>query len=197
MIEFKSVQELINAAEKNNTTISQIALEQNAVDMQTSQTQIKSQMLNSIQVMKDAIKSGLDKNIAQSKKMTEAMAYKFNEFVLSNKNISGGFIGQVISSALAISETNAAMWKIVAAPTAGSCGIIPACLLTLQKHFNLPDEKIVMGFINSSAIGMVIAKRASISGANENASGEVSMDVVALINKSRFGFQVKNFKSLN
>ena len=172
MIEFNSVQELIDVAENKNTTISQIALEQTTIDMQISETEIKNKMLNSIQVMKDAIKNGLDKNIAQSKKMTEAMAYKFKKIVGTEKNISGNFIGQVITNALAISETNAAMGKIVAAPTAGSCGIIPACLLTLQKHLNLPDEKIVMGLINSSAIGMVIAKKASISGAEGGCQAE-------------------------
>ena len=70
-----------------------------------------------------------------------------------------------MTKALAVSQTNACMGRIVAAPTAGSCGILPSALLTISESRNIPNEDVVMALFTASAVGMVIANNASIAGA--------------------------------
>lgn len=70
-----------------------------------------------------------------------------------------------VSYALAVAEVNATMGKIVACPTAGSCGIMPAVLLTVQNQLDLSDEQVAEGLFTAAAIGAVIAHKASVSGA--------------------------------
>jgi L-serine dehydratase len=85
---------------------------------------------------------------------------------------AGEFLGRVMARALAVAEVNACMGRIVAAPTAGSCGILPATILTLKEEKNLSEEQAVMGLFTAAGIGMVIAKRASISGAEGGCQAE-------------------------
>ena len=75
------------------------------------------------------------------------------------------FLRQVIAAALKTGECNACMKRIVAAPTAGACGVLPAVLLPCARHFSLSREQLVQALYVASGFGMVIAARASISGA--------------------------------
>ena len=87
--------------------------------------------------------------------------------------LCGPFIQEVMATALKMGEHNACMGRIVAAPTAGACGVLPAVLLPLQKKEQLSDEKIVECLYVSAGFGQVIAARASISGAEGGCQAEV------------------------
>jgi L-serine dehydratase len=88
------------------------------------------------------------------------------------RGLTDGFIGNVIYSALATAELNACMGRIVAAPTAGSCGIVPACLAGMENYHGTEPEAVVMSLFNAAAIGMIIAKNASIAGAEGGCQAE-------------------------
>ena len=88
-------------------------------------------------------------------------------------SICGPFIQEVISTALKMGEHNACMGRIVAAPTAGACGVLPAVLLPLQRKDRLDDEDIVKCLYVAAGFGQVIATRASISGAEGGCQAEV------------------------
>ena len=90
----------------------------------------------------------------------------------AGQTVGGDYLGRAAARALAIAECNAAMGKIVAAPTAGACGILPAALLTAQEAYQLSDEALRNGLIVAAAIGEVIAARASISGAQGGCQAE-------------------------
>ena len=87
--------------------------------------------------------------------------------------ISGGFMGKVMASALEMGECNACMKRIVAAPTAGSCGVLPAVLINYADEYNVPEEKIVEALYAAAGIGQVIAERASIAGATGGCQAEI------------------------
>ena len=70
-----------------------------------------------------------------------------------------------MARALSCSEVNASMGRIVACPTAGSCGILPAVILTVGERLNLSDEELIQGLLASSAVGMIIAQNATLAGA--------------------------------
>lgn len=89
----------------------------------------------------------------------------------NGKTLAGPFLGQVMERALKMAESNACMKRIVAAPTAGSCGVLPAVLITYQKEENCPEEEVVKALFVSAGIGGIIASRASIAGAQGGLSG--------------------------
>lgn len=164
-MKFDSLKDIIHFANKSNKTISEVTLEQSAKDMGISEEKVYNMMYNNLKVMKEAIESGLEKDLRSVSGITGGMASKMKKSVDDNKNFSGQLMGEIIYSALSTIEVNASMGKIVASPTAGSCGILPGCIITIQKHFDIDDRKVVMAMINASAVGLVIAKNASISGA--------------------------------
>ena len=91
----------------------------------------------------------------------------------ANDSLCGPFIQQVISTALKTGECNACMGCIVAAPTAGASGVMPAVLLPTQNKFSLSDEIMVQALYVAAGFGQVIATRASISGAEGGCQAEI------------------------
>ena len=87
--------------------------------------------------------------------------------------LCGPFLQQVVSTALAVAEHNACMGRIVAAPTAGASGVLPAVLLPLQKRDGLADEDMIRCLYVAAGFGQVIALRASISGAEGGCQAEI------------------------
>ncbi len=77
-----------------------------------------------------------------------------------------------MARALSCSEVNASMGRIVACPTAGSCGILPAVILTVGERLNLSDEELIQGLLASSAVGMIIAQNATLAGAEGGCQAE-------------------------
>lgn len=98
---------------------------------------------------------------------------KVRERRLAGKLLSGDLMGLVMERALRTAESNACMKRIVAAPTAGSCGVMPAVLLTIQEHLQLGEERMTEALYTAAGIGGVIALRASLSGAEGGCQAEI------------------------
>ena len=95
------------------------------------------------------------------------------EAVEAGKTMAGDFIGDVMVKALKMGESNACMKRIVAAPTAGSCGVMPAVFLTYQEKYKVSDEKMIEAMFVAAGIGEVIAERAFIAGATGGCQAEI------------------------
>ncbi len=89
------------------------------------------------------------------------------------ETLCGPFLTDVMAGALRMGECNACMKRIVAAPTAGACGVLPAVLLPCRKHLGVSDEALIQALYVASGFGMVIAARASISGAEGGCQAEI------------------------
>ena len=98
---------------------------------------------------------------------------RMREYAKNGKTICGEYIGSVLAQALEMGESNACMKCIVAAPTAGSCGVLPAVLLPYQQRENLDDAHMVRAMYVAGAVGQVIAKKASIAGAAGGCQAEI------------------------
>ncbi len=98
---------------------------------------------------------------------------KLHTYNEAGKNICGDFIGRVMERAVKMGESNACMRRIVAAPTAGSCGVIPAVFLTAQEQLNMTGEQMVHAMYVSAGVGNVIAENASIAGASGGCQAEI------------------------
>lgn len=97
---------------------------------------------------------------------------RMRRYVASGECITGDFVGSVMVEALKVSECNACMKRIVAAPTAGSCGVLPSVLLPLERQ-GVPEEEIINAMFVAAGIGMVIAERAYIAGASGGCQAEI------------------------
>lgn len=98
---------------------------------------------------------------------------KMMNYMKSGKTLCGDFISDVMAGALRMGECNACMKRIVAAPTAGACGVLPAVLLAYQRHFGADDQELVKALYVAAGLGMIIANRASISGAEGGCQAEI------------------------
>jgi len=165
MINFESMQKIIELAEKKKISISAVTLQQTAIDTGRSEEDILQQMSENLSVMKEAAIEGCAEGLQSLSGLTSDWAYQVKSRFVNGKGFSGNFMGEAIYTALAVMQVNACMGRIVASPTAGSCGILPACLIALQSHHGLTDEQLINGLLNASAVGMVIAKNATLAGA--------------------------------
>ncbi len=168
---FNTYKEIIDMATAENITISKLTLRETAIDAKMTEEEVYDDMYKKYKIMKAAIERGLENDNPSPTGLSGDMAFKMKKSV-DKGNFSGRFFGEIIYSALAVSEVNACMGCVVAAPTAGSCGVIPACLYTLQRQHNFTDEEIVLALVNASAAGLIIAKNASISGAEGGCQAE-------------------------
>lgn len=169
---YNSISEICRRAEEADVKISDIVLQDQAVLMEKSEEDLKLTMQNMLEVMKESTKEGINKDRRSVSGLSGGDAYKMDQAVKNGQTITGSIISKALTKALSTSETNACMGKIVAAPTAGSCGILPAVLLTIAEEKQLKDEQLIMAMFTASAIGMVIANKASISGAEGGCQAE-------------------------
>lgn len=98
---------------------------------------------------------------------------KMRQYARSGKSLSGGLMAEVIATALCVGESNACMRKIVAAPTAGACGVMPAVLVPLYHGGEASEEEIIRALYVASGIGAVVSYRACIAGASGGCQAEI------------------------
>ena len=169
---YSSVASIVAAAEKSGLPISAIVLRQQAEQMEQTEESIYEHMRKNYQVMAECIEPGCNKDLKSTSGLTGGSAFKMRQISESGKSLTGSFLSGALYRALAVSELNAAMGRIVAAPTAGSCGILPAALLTMQEEKRIPERDCVMSLFTASAVGMVIANNASLAGAQGGCQAE-------------------------
>lgn len=123
-------------------------------------------------IMRDSAVKGLRSDLRSVSGLTGGNAYKLMTAVQDGKTAGGSLLGRIAARALGVAEYNAAMGRIVAAPTAGACGILPAVLITLQEEYGYSDDELVSALYVAGAFGLIIATRASISGAQGGCQAE-------------------------
>lgn len=172
MLNYDSLQELVETALESKKNISDFVLSDQAIQLGKTTDEIYDVMRINLKVMQEAIENGVNTSVKSPSGLSGGDAYKMRQALKQNKVFTGRVLAKALSNALAVSEVNACMGRIVAAPTAGSCGILPAVLVTLQQERNIPEEKVVMSLFTAAALGMIIAKKASISGAEGGCQAE-------------------------
>ena len=122
--------------------------------------------------MKEAGES-YDKNQRSRSGLVGGMGGQMREYLEKGNSLSGSFISEVIAQALEMGEANACMHRIVAAPTAGACGVLPAVLLPIYKRQMASDTEITEAMYTAAGIGQVIASRGFIAGAAGGCQAEI------------------------
>ena len=167
---YKALADAIRDAEKQKKTLAQVALDTEARDQGRPVADIRAALQRALDVMRGAIEKGLTGDLYSASGLVGGDAAKLR------KNPNGPLaqtpFRDILMRALAVQEVNAAMGVIVAAPTAGGAGVLPAILTGLAKARSVSDEKVVDGLATAGLIGAVVAERASLSGAEGGCQAE-------------------------
>ena len=173
MLKYQSIQELVSAAEERGLKISELVLLDQAEAMEQTPDEIYERMRRSFEVMRESVAEGQKKDQRSMSGLTGGEGYRMKEYAEQRKGgLCGDFLSKAIARALAVAGCNASMGRIVAAPTAGSCGILPGCLVSLYEDRGMAEKDIVMSIFTAGAFGMVIAANSSIAGAQGGCQAE-------------------------
>ena len=167
-----SINDLVELCHKNNAQLWQVIMMDNAHERMVSEDKIFENMRLMYKAMKTA-DNNYDKSLKSPSRMAGGdgeLMYQYNK---SGRNICGDFVGMVMEKALKMGESNACMRRIVAAPTAGSCGVIPAVFISYETYFKALEDDMVKALLIASGIGAVIAENASIAGASGGCQAEI------------------------
>jgi L-serine dehydratase len=167
---YKALADAIKDAERDKKSLAQVALAAESRDQGRPVEDIRAALQRALDVMRSAIEKGLVGDLYSASGLVGGDAAKLR---LSAKGpLAQTPFRDILTRALAVQEVNAAMGVIVAAPTAGGAGVLPAILTGLAKAKSVSDERVVDGLATAGLIGAVVAERASLSGAEGGCQAE-------------------------
>jgi len=174
-MDFINGESLLALCASENKKISEVMLEREIELGETTKEEVYKKLAYSISIMKNATTDPI-KNPQKSIGGLlggEAKAIYNYAFAKGAMPLCGGVLSKAIAYAMAVLEVNASMGLIVAAPTAGSAGVIPGAVLSVCEDYNLGEDAIYEGLLNASALGYIVMRNASVSGAEAGCQAEV------------------------
>jgi len=169
---FRSGQELLEMCEKYNMSIHEVCLEREVELSGLSKEEIRAKMQHSLNIMKAATEKAVEEDIKSVGGLIGGEAKKLTIFRNNSKSVCGSLMNKALVAAMGTMEVNASMGLIVAAPTAGSCGILPGAVVTIGKEYNMTDEQMLDALFTASAIGAIITRNATVAGAEGGCQAE-------------------------
>ena len=175
----RSGEELLKICEEENISLSEYAIRVEMEDKGLSREEVYEKMAKNLKVMKDGATEGREKEVYSLSGLIGGDGYRIQKYLEKGSTLTGDVTVKAMAMALSSSEVNAGMGRIVACPTAGSCGILPAVILSagekLGKTISL-NEGVEISFIDalftSAAVGMIIGMNATLSGAEGGCQAE-------------------------
>ena len=167
-----SMKEIFDRMAEEGKPFWEIVLETDMEERQVSRSQSMAKMLTMWQAMVDAADNYTGRRRSVSG-LVGGDGMKMRQYNFRGEAMTGGYVSEVIAEALSMAESNACMGRIVAAPTAGACGVLPAVLLPLCKYEELSQHQLLEALYVASGIGAVIAYRACIAGASGGCQAEI------------------------
>lgn len=167
-----SMSEIFERMARNGQEFWEVVLADDMDERQVSREASMAKMLTTWQAMQDAADSYTGRKRSVSG-LVGGDGMKMRQYTFRGCAMTGGYVSEVIAEALSMAESNACMCRIVAAPTAGACGVLPAVLLPLCKYEELSQHRILEALYVASGIGAVIAYKACIAGASGGCQAEI------------------------
>ena len=169
---FKALEEIVNITKKTDRPFWEVVLAEELSESQQTRAEALAKMENLYQAMKEADQN-YDSLLKSPSRLVGGDGEKIARAIENGTMICGDFIGRVMEKAIKMGESNACMKRIVAAPTAGSCGVIPAVLLTYAEQNEIDEMRIIEALFVAAGIGEIIAHRAFIAGATGGCQAEI------------------------
>ena len=174
-MDFKKAAELLSLCKEYDKPISQIMMDRECEMTEKPLDEIRSRMAVSLQIMKDATKEAINQPSQSMGGLIGGESRKLSDLQSSGKNIAGNLISKAIAYSMGVLEVNASMGLLVAAPTAGSSGVIPGVLLALQEEYDFTDDQIIDALFTCSAIGYLAMLNATVAGAVGGCQAEIGV----------------------
>ena len=169
---FSSLADIVSRCESEKKDFAAIVVEAECDCTQKDEAFVRAKMENMWKVMLEA-NDAYEPNLLSRSGLSGRDGGRFDAYAQGGGTICGAFMSKVIAAALKMAESNACMKRIVAAPTAGSCGVLPSVLVSLYREGKFSDERIIDALFVSAGIGQVIANRSSIAGAQGGCQAEI------------------------
>ncbi len=167
---YNSIADILEQSDKK--AFWEIVMEADMESRDVSRDESRQQMKQMLAAMKAA-----DRSYEGSRKSSSGLSggdgKLLEEYNRAGKNLCGDFLGKVMERAVKMGESNACMKRIVAAPTAGSCGVIPAVLLSYEEYGRVSEDELINALYVAAGIGKVIGENASIAGASGGCQAEI------------------------
>ncbi|GAA0123346.1 L-serine ammonia-lyase, iron-sulfur-dependent, subunit alpha [Clostridium faecium] len=166
--------ELIEICEKEKISIAEYTIREEIETTGLTREEVIEKMRRNLEVIKKSSREAMEKEVISVSGLIGGDAIKIRKYLEKNKGntLCGETIVTAMARALSTSEVNAAMGKVVAAPTAGSCGIIPGVITTAGEKLNKTEEDLIMALYTAAGVGIIIAKNATLSGAEGGCQAE-------------------------
>lgn len=172
MIIYHSIKDLVDLVKEHQVPMWNLIQQADCQERMVSAEESFAAMRDMYQAMKNA-DSSYEADISSPSRLAGGDGARMEAFNQTGNNICGDFLGKAMEKALKMGESNACMKRIVAAPTAGSCGVIPAVFLSYEESFAKTEEDMVQAMYIAAGIGAVIAENASIAGASGGCQAEI------------------------
>ncbi len=168
----ESLKEWLEEAKTQGIRVAALAERKQAAESGLELEAVRAVMGERLDIMRRSAEKGMDPHTHSLSGLTGGGASRLEKARLAGRTCAGGLCARAESIALAVAESNAAMGRIVAAPTAGACGILPGVFLALEEEKSLDREALTDGLFMAAAVGDVISRRASVSGARGGCQAE-------------------------
>ena len=165
-------EELLKICEKENISLSEYAIRIEMRDRELSREEVYKKMAKNLKVMKEGATEGREKQVNSLSGLIGGDGYRVQKYLEKGNTLTGDITVKAMAMALSSSEVNASMGRIVACPTAGSCGILPAVILSAGEKLGKSDEELIDALFASAAVGMIIGMNATLSGAEGGCQAE-------------------------
>jgi len=169
----RAYEDWVIEAENRGLKISEVVYQNEMENLQQSEQVLFERMRKNLKVMRESVAAGLNSQRRSLSGLVGGDAAKVEARRKKGESLVGDQLSGVIAKALAVAEVNACMGKIVAAPTAGSCGVIPAVLLTVEVTLHISEQELLLALFTAAGLGIIIAERANVSGAEGGCQAEI------------------------
>ena len=173
MLNFVNGKELLEICRQQNCSISRAMIEREIRYFSSDEESIRARMRHSYDIMKEAVEEGQTQEIHSMGGLIGGEAKKITARRKETEPICGSMIPKAMSYAMGVLEVNASMGLIVAAPTAGSSGVIPGVFRALQEEYHFSDEEMIEALFNAGAVGYLITYNATVAGAEGGCQAEI------------------------
>lgn len=172
---FKNAEELLTLCKSSACPISEIMIRRECSEGETDRDTVMGKMQRALEIMKHSAKSAIESPKRSMGGLIGGEAKKISDHIGDEKKACGEMMTRGIAYAMGVLEVNAGMGLIVAAPTAGSSGVVPGVLLTLQDEYGFTDGQLQNSLFNAAAIGYLAMRNATVAGAVGGCQAEVGI----------------------
>lgn len=174
-LEFKSAKELLDLCAKSGLSISGVMRERECQLGETTPEAVNQRMARAWEIMQNSAHQPLQSPVKSMGGLIGGEAKKLELHRAGGNGICGDLLQKAITYAMAVLEVNASMGLIVAAPTAGSAGVVPGLMLAMKEHYSLSDDKIIEALFNAGAVGYLAMRNATVAGAVGGCQAEIGV----------------------